>query len=135
MTWPNDVVEQKSSIRKLHIDGLPFTTEGYERAKNILKSENKKQLGIANALISNIIWLPVTTTAQTRKTDEFYEKLLHNVQSLETLGRLRDGTENDWAVPDRLKGIKVRLAHRQVDWQAVLKESPESSELCIVYDA
>ena len=49
MTWPNGVVEQKSSIRKLHIDGLPFTTEGYERAKNILKSENGKQLGIANA--------------------------------------------------------------------------------------
>ena len=64
MAWPNGVVEQKSSIRKLHIDGLPFTTKGYERAKNILKSENKKQLGIANALISNIIWLPVITTAQ-----------------------------------------------------------------------
>ena len=39
-----------------------------------------------------------------REVEEFY-----NVQSLETLGKLRDVAGNVWAVLDKLKGIKSDL--------------------------
>ena len=35
---------------RTYIDGLPFTTEGYERAKNILKTKFGKENEIANAM-------------------------------------------------------------------------------------
>lgn len=109
-----ELVETKVQVG---IDGLPFTTEGYERAKNILKSEYGKQSEIVNAYISNIMGLPVITSAHPKKIDEFYKKLLYNVQSLETLGRLRDVTGNVRAVLDKLKGIKADLVRGQVGWQ------------------
>ena len=46
------------------IDGLPFTTEGYERAKNILVSEYGKISEIVNAYAKNIMNLPVITGTQ-----------------------------------------------------------------------
>ena len=68
------------------IDGLPFTTEGCERAKNILKSEYGE---IINAYVNNIMSLPTIPSENPKEVDEFYKKLLYNVQSLETLGKLR----------------------------------------------
>ena len=70
------------------IDGLPFTTEGYERAKSILKSEYGKVSEIVNTYISNIMALPVITSSCPKKIDDFYNTLRYNVQSLETLGKL-----------------------------------------------
>ena len=46
---------------KINIDGLPFTTEGYACAKNILQTEYGKQCEIVNAYISNLLTLPVIT--------------------------------------------------------------------------
>jgi hypothetical protein len=37
------------------IDGLQFTTEGYKRAKNILRTEYGKVSEIVNTYIENII--------------------------------------------------------------------------------
>ena len=37
------------------VDGLPFTAEGYERAKNILKLKFGKTSEIVNAYVNNII--------------------------------------------------------------------------------
>lgn len=39
---------------KTAIDGLPFTTEGYQRAKNILKSKYGQMCEIVNAYVQNI---------------------------------------------------------------------------------
>ena len=39
------------------IDGLPFSTEGYERAKNILKTKYGKTSEIVNAYVQNIMAL------------------------------------------------------------------------------
>ena len=39
---------------KTAIDGLPFTTEGYQRAKNILKSKYGQMSEIVNAYVQNI---------------------------------------------------------------------------------
>ena len=80
------------SIRN-EVDGLPFSSEGYERAKTILNSEYGKTSEIVNAYIQNIMNLPVITGSQPSKVHEFYKTLLFNVQSLETLGKLQDVKE------------------------------------------
>ncbi|KAK3703037.1 hypothetical protein QZH41_006694 [Actinostola sp. cb2023] len=90
---------------RANIDGLPFSTEGYERAKNILKSEYGKSSEIVNAYVSNIMELPTITSSNPKRVDEFYKKLLYNVQSLETLGKLRDVSGNARAVLEESKPI------------------------------
>ena len=61
--------------------------------------------------------LPVITGSNPKKVDDFCKKLLFNVQSLETLGRLRDVTGNVRAVLEKLKGIKADLVRGQDGWQ------------------
>ena len=46
----------KPKVRVL-VDGLPFTTEGYDRAKNILKSKYGKDNEVVNAHIQILISL------------------------------------------------------------------------------
>ena len=102
---------------RTEIDGLPFSIEGYERAKTILKSEYGRQSEIVNAYIQNIMNLPVITGSQPSKVHEFYKTLLFNVQSLETLGKLQDVKGNVRCVIDKLKGIKSDLVRGQSGWQ------------------
>ena len=101
------------------VDGLPFTTKGYERAKTILISEYGRQSEIVNVYIQNIMNLPVITGSQPSRVHEFYKSLLFNVQSLETLGKLQDVKGNVRCVIDKLKGIKSDLVRGQSgcqDW-------------------
>ena len=77
------------NVRTL-IDGLPFSMEGYERAKTILKSKYGKKSEIVNAYIQNIMALPTITGTCPARIHELYEKLVFNVQSLELLGKLRE---------------------------------------------
>ena len=53
------------------INGLPFTTEGYERTKNILKSEYGKVSEIINAYVYNIMGLPTITSSCPKMIDMF----------------------------------------------------------------
>ena len=46
---------------KTAIDGLPFRTEGYQQAKNILKSKYGQMSEIVNAYVQNIMALPMST--------------------------------------------------------------------------
>ena len=91
---------------KTAIDGLPFTTEGYQRAKNILKSKYGQMSEIVNAYVQNIMALPMITGSHPRKIHEFYEKLLFNVQSLETLGKLTEISGYVRVSIDKLQGIR-----------------------------
>ena len=102
---------------RTEVDGLPFTSEGYERAKTILQSEYGRQSEIVNAYIQNIMNLPVITGSQPSRVHEFYKTLLFNVQSLETLGKLQDVKGNVRCVIDKLKGIKSDLVRGQSGWQ------------------
>ena len=47
-------------VRRL-IEGLPWSTERYERAKNALSSKFRKTSEPANSHIQNILSLPVIT--------------------------------------------------------------------------
>ena len=70
------------------INGLPFSTEGYERAKNILQSNHGNINEIMHAYGENKRNLPVIAGTQSEKIHEFYHTLMYSVQSLETLGKL-----------------------------------------------
>ena len=60
----------KPKVRNL-VDELPFT-EGYEIAKNILKSKYGKDSEVANAHIQSLISLPKMTSSHRNKNNEFY---------------------------------------------------------------
>ena len=64
-----------SKVRLL-IDGLPFTVEEYERAKNILKTKYGKTSEVINAYIWNMMEIPTAYGTNPVKIHEFYKKLL-----------------------------------------------------------
>lgn len=82
-----ELLEPKARV---DIDGLPLNTEGYEKAKNIIKVEYGKTSEVVNAYVNNILQLPTVTNADPNKVNSFCKTLLFNVQSLETLGKLRE---------------------------------------------
>ena len=55
------------------IEGLPFLTEGYERAKNIMKTKYGDTSEIVNAYVQNI-YLPIIQGTNAGKIHEFYNK-------------------------------------------------------------
>ena len=102
---------------RLVIDGLPFTTEGYERAKQILKTKYGKPSEVANAHIQNLLNLPSIYGTSPVKIHDFYEKLVTNVQVLETMGKLREVTGYVRMTLDKLPGIRADLVRMDDDWQ------------------
>ena len=98
----------EARVRK-GIDCLPFTTEGYERTKSVLKSNYGKMSEIVNAYIENILALPFISGTQPAKVHDFYEALLRNVQLLETLGKTSECVALVRGILNKLPGIKVEL--------------------------
>lgn len=76
---------EEALLEKERVKQLKFEEEGYERAKNIFKSEYGKTSEIVNAYINNIMGLPTIMGENPRGVEEFYKRFLYNVQSLETL--------------------------------------------------
>ena len=99
------------------IDGLPFSSEGYERAKSILKKKYGRASEIVNAYVPNIMGLPSVSGSNPVKIHEFYDKLLFNVQALETLGRLQDVNGYVRMSLDKLEAIRGDLVRTDDDWQ------------------
>ena len=97
--------------------GLPFTTEGYQRAKNILTSKYGQLSEIVNAFVQNIMALPMITGSHPKKIHEFCKKLLFNVQSLETLGKLKEISGYVRMSIDKLQGIRGDLVRTDDNWR------------------
>ena len=102
---------------RAEIEGLPFTSEGYQRAKNILKYEYGKTSEIVNTHVQNIMGLPGITDSHPAKVNDFYKSLLYNTQALETLGKLDKVSGMTRSVLEKLKGIKVDLVRGNEGWQ------------------
>ena len=109
-----DLLEPKVRAK---IDGLPFSSKGYERAKNILKTKYGKISEIVNAYVQNIMGLPVITGANPARIHQFYEVLLFNVQALETLGKLKEVNGYVRMSIDKLPGIRGDLVRTDENWQ------------------
>ena len=103
-------------IRK-EIDGLPFSSEGYEKAQNILKRKYGKPSEAVNAYVENIMSLSTINGSQPNKIHEFYEKLLFNVQSLETMGKLQEVNGYVRMTIDKLPGIRGDLVRTDDSWR------------------
>ena len=101
---------------KAEIEGLPFTTEGYERAKNVLASEYGKTSETVNTSVQNIMGLPVIMDSDPVKVNNFYKILPYNIQALETLCKLEKVSGLTWNVLEKLKGIKADLARGNEGW-------------------
>ena len=87
------------------IDGLPFTEDGYTKAKGILESEYGQSAEVVHAYVQNIMSLPAINGTNPKKIHDFYKQLRYkyNVQSLETLGKLADVKGNVRSTLDKLK--------------------------------
>ena len=88
---------------------MPFSTEGYERAKNILARTYGQTSEVVNAYVENIMCLPTISGTHPARIHDFYEKLLFNVQSLETMGKLREVSGYVRMTIDRLPWIRGDL--------------------------
>ena len=102
---------------RTEIDGLPFSSEGYERAKNILKTKYGKTSEVVNAYVENIMALPTINGNQPARIHEFYDKLLFNVQSLETMGKLKEINGYVRMTLDKLGGIRGDLVRTDDSWR------------------
>ena len=102
-------------VRNL-IDGLPFTPEGYQKAKDLLVQRYGKTSEVVGTYVQNILELLSIKERDVRKIHEFYEILLFNVESLRTLESLN---KLDAAVRftfDKLGVIKNELAMIDEQW-------------------
>ena len=64
------------------IEVLPFTAEGYNRAKSILQEKYGKETEIVKAYCREILDLPTVTSANPRKIADFSDKLQYCVHAL-----------------------------------------------------
>ena len=69
--------------------GSPCNIEGYTRAKNILMTKYAKPREVPNSHIQYIMGLSVITETNPTRINEFYEKLITNIQTLEFMDWVR----------------------------------------------
>ena len=61
------------------IDGLLFTEEGYDKAKDLLGKRYGKTSEVVGSYVRNILELPDVSERDVKRIHEFYEKLQFNV--------------------------------------------------------
>jgi hypothetical protein len=99
---------------RANVDTLPLTSEGYERAKQILKSKYGKPSEVVNAYVQNIMSLPHIRCTNPNKIHDFYAKLSSSVQALEKLKTVSGYTR---LTLDKLEGIRADLVRTDDNWQ------------------
>ena len=107
-------------IPKVHllIDSLlPFTSEGYTRAKNILLTKYGKPNEVANAHVQNIMSLPQIDNPNPQKVHDFSGKLLCSVQALDTIGKIKEMNGYVRVTLVKLPGIRANLVRNDDNWQ------------------
>ena len=98
---------------RLLIDGLPFTSEGYSRAKSILLGKFGKSTETAAPHIHCIASLPVIQNSHPNRIHDFYEKLVISVQEF----KLKEIKGYVRLTLDKFPGIRTDLVRIDKDWQ------------------
>ena len=96
---------------------MPFTAEGYNRAKSILKTTYGKESEVIKAYTKEIMDLPHISNVNVKRIHEFSEKLMYCVQSLQTLGKLQRVEGNVAMTLDKLPAIRGDLVRTDPDWE------------------
>ena len=99
------------------IEALPFTSEGYNRAKSILQEKYGKESEIIKAYTKEILELPLVSNANPRKISEFSEKLTYCVQALQTLKKLEQVNGVVSMTLDKLPAIRGDLVRTDPEWE------------------
>ena len=99
-------------------DDLPFTPEGYEKAKSILKERYGNNSEAEKAYVKDILELTKLSRNQPQKIHIFYERLLYNMQSLEILGKFNKVNGNVALAIGKLPRIRGDLVCNDEDWQS-----------------
>ena len=102
---------------KQSILGLPYSKEGYEAAKEILNKQYGKPSAVINAYVKEITELPHITGNNYQKIHEFYLKLNHAVNALQTLSKLERVEGNVIQTLNKLPGIKGDLVRNDKEWE------------------
>ena len=113
-TYLKEMVSRKVRV---HIDGLPFSTEGYTRAKAILQNKYGKASEIVNSHVQGLMNLPTINGSNPTRIYEFYENFVQHVQALETMGKLESVNGYARLILDRLPGIRADLVRDDESWQ------------------
>ena len=103
---------------KRTIEALPFTSEGYNRAKSILNERFGKESEIVKAYVKEILDLPLISSANPRRINEFSEKLTYCVQALQTLNKLEQVNGAVSMTLDKLPAIRGDLVRTDPDWES-----------------
>ncbi|CAB3998678.1 Pol poly [Paramuricea clavata] len=108
---------KEPSIRTA-IDCLPFTDEGYTRAFKYLEDKYGHPSEVAGSYVVSLLELPTISERDVSKIHRFYEQLLFNIESLETLGKLDSIEGTTYYVLRKLEIIKAELVtHVKTDWR------------------
>ena len=99
------------------IDGLPFTSEGYNRAKSILVEKYGKPSEVANAHIQSIMALPTINNTNPYKIHGFYKRLVTHINTLDTMDKLKEINGYVRFTLDKLCGIRADLVRTDDNWQ------------------
>ena len=108
-----ELVEVK--VRKL-VDGLPFTEEGYNKAKGLLAKRYGQTSEVVGAYVRSILELPSIRERDVAKLHAFYETLLYKVESLQTLDSLGKLYAAVRFTFDKLEVIQSGLAMTNENW-------------------
>ena len=96
---------------------MPFNTEGYKRAKNILVTKFSKQSEVVNEHIQSVMNLPTIQNYQLEKIHEFYDKPTSHIQVLQTLGKLNETNGSVRNKLNTLAVIRADLVRTHDEWQ------------------
>ena len=100
------------------IDCLPFTDEGYKRALKYLEDKYGHPTEVAGSYVVSLLELPSISERDVPKIHRFYEQLLFNIESLETLEKLDSIEGATYYVLRKLELIKAELVtHVKTDWR------------------
>ena len=95
------------------VEGLPFSGEGYNRAKTIMGKTQK----LIEAYMGQIHELPTISNANTQRIHEFSDKLTFCVQSLQALGKLEQVNGYVSLTLDKLPTITGDLVRMDPSWE------------------
>ena len=112
-SYLKELVEPK--VRKL-IHGLPFTVDGYDKAKDLLNRRYGKTSDVIGAYVRKILELQTIRERDVKKIHEFYDTLLFNVESLQTLQSLYKLDAAEQFTMDKINVIKHELALMDENW-------------------
>ena len=102
---------------KRTVEALPFTAEGYNRAKSILEDRYSNEGEIVKAYTQEILNLPTIPNANPKKIHEFSDELMYCVQSLETMKKLEQVNGAVSMPIDKLPGIRGDLVRTDPSWE------------------